>query len=458
MPAAESLAFTGYQSSANRIWIVTDYIYYYDLDTNTFKQDGTLPITLYVVNAQCSSPWGDTGIMFVNYGYLYYFKYSRTSVSEVTTLPYNRDAPCIAVDNLNNPRYIFITGGVDYSNEESIRIQIYDYTNHNWIYPNSNQPGAPYLNHARGKHACTVFDNYLYVFGGSYDYNTYTYTVQYNEKLDVSDPYALSTKTWDASVQYISNNNVYFHRAVSDTNYKLIYLIGGRDSIDGSSSKNIQIYDPSQNKMTLISSSSMRLHTGRSSPGVIMANNRIYVFGGSDSNSYSYSSWEYSNIMSLSPTSDPTSIPTTNPTATPTNPTVNPTFNPTSNPTNNPTIIPTANPTQTPTSPTFNPTFNPTLSPTYAYNSTITSFTTTHSKNAFSASWANIQFIILCVVMMICILIMIFLTMYKFSKSQNLHIMKKIQIIAVFHMVGYFLSYLFWLICIIILYNNDENR
>lgn len=122
-----------------------------------------------------------------------------------------------------------------------------------------------------------------------------------------------------------------------------------------------------------------------------------------------------------------------------TSPTLNPTTDPTFNTTFNPTLNPTFNPTL---NPTFNPTFDPTSTPIFVQDT----------------AWTNIQYIILCIVNMIFIGILIFLTICKFSKSDGLKIMKKIRIIAISQMIAYFLSYLFWMICIIILYNDNDNH
>eukprot|EP01084_Bolivina_argentea_P262021 442995_1 len=148
-----------------------------------------------------------------------------------------------------------------------------------------------------------------------------------------------------------------------------------------------------------------------------------------------------------------------------TNQTNNPTISPSINPTINPSNIPSNSPTNIPSesvSSTVNiiSTFIP-----YSTLSTFTSFSESISTIVtdeiiyYNATWENKHYFWLSMVMIICIGILIFMTIHKFfGRSEGSDILKKIRFIALFQMFGFFLSYLSWMICILILYNNNNNH
>ena len=167
--------------------------------------------------------------------------------------------------------------------------------------------------YGRSGHACAVHDDYLYVFGG-----VQSAAVQSNDRMYIGDVTNIASYTWQA-LPYIVGNNVYFQRAVVNTMSNFIYLIGGRDDINGIPSDWVQVFDPTTLDIELVS---VPLSVGRSSPAAIFVEDyqRIFIFGGVDADGNELASWEYSNILGTTkdPTSQNTVFPTISPTVIPT--------------------------------------------------------------------------------------------------------------------------------------------
>eukprot|EP01084_Bolivina_argentea_P171880 297766_1 len=121
-----------------------------------------------------------------------------------------------------------------------------------------------------GKHACIVYNNYLYVFGGA--------NVASNERIYIGNMGNINAYSWQY-IDYNSGSNTYYHRAVVDNLYNQIYLIGGRDYCcsGGTASRGIQIFDIPSMTMTLINTGVAIINNGRSSPAVILIQNKIYT-------------------------------------------------------------------------------------------------------------------------------------------------------------------------------------
>eukprot|EP01084_Bolivina_argentea_P011052 20651_1 len=322
-PHEHSTLFIGYQPSSDRIWLVggsTELVMSYNIGAQNWTDHGTFStsLTIGTVNAQSYAQWGDNSLVFVNAGRLRQFSFNTIALTSFNKqLPYNREAPCVAAIYNN---WIFATGGIVVStdietkNQESDLFQIWNNNAVSWSQ-------GPTMKSGRTKHACAIHNNYLYVFGGSYytSYNAYDRTT--SERIYLGNLPNLGS--WSDDIDYIPDSNVYFQKAVVDNLYNQIYLIGGRDwcCSGGTASRGVQIYDVETNTMELDNGAG-RLNTGRSSPSVILINNRIYVFGGSnDAGSGSYATWEYSNILTFAPTGvtiSPTPAPTLNPTPSPT--------------------------------------------------------------------------------------------------------------------------------------------
>eukprot|EP01084_Bolivina_argentea_P285769 490115_1 len=244
--------------------------------------------------------------------------------------------------------------------------EIYDIINLRWTI------GQP-LPRNRRYAACATISDYVYLYGGKNIYADASITDI--DRIYIGNMTSIATQPWEPSVATMNGFNTNFAKAVVSND--LVYIMGGVNITDGRDGI-IQVMDINANMYTI----SVKLNTYRSSPGVIIVNNVIYIFGGS-TDIGNTDSFEYSNVLTFAPTNHPTyttNTPTSNPTYTPTSyptshpttstPTSNPTYAPTnhpstSNPTSYPTIQPTKYPSHNPTiQPTMYPSVNPTLQPT----------------------------------------------------------------------------------------------
>eukprot|EP01084_Bolivina_argentea_P207669 354276_1 len=371
MPAAEFALFTAYEAAEDKIWLVggeNQVIWSYNIATNNFSNYGQLSIELKA-DSQCSVQWNQS-IYFVNNGMLREFLFNTAQIGTFNApLPYSRTSTCVAA---LYPHYIFVTGGIITSssdpesslNEESKYFQIYNYATAQWIVQR-----GPNMLSGRGYHACVVHNNWLYVFGGL-AYSTLLdqwSTRQNSEKIYIGTMNNISAQTW-STINYLSDSNQYYHRAVVHSLYNQIYLIGGNHLtflglLEAASAK-VQVYDPETDNIEIIQSPQFTI--SRSSTAAIIQNNILYIFGGSTTSGTSTNSWTYSNLLTLAPTTSPTFSPSKSPTITTTFPTKFPTQSPTKFPTTSPSTSPTSLtnvPTESPTDGTSNPTTQPTLLP-----------------------------------------------------------------------------------------------
>eukprot|EP01084_Bolivina_argentea_P207668 354275_1 len=326
MPVAEATLFIAYEAEADRIWLVgggnanvkggDNKIWSYNVATNNFSDYGELSITLGVINSQCSVQWGSS-IYFVTDGFLNQFLFNTAQVGTFnSSLIYPREAPCVAA---LFPDYIFTTGGIIISNtdtesisgDDSKYFQIYNHSTSHWT-------TGPNMLYSRSTHACIVHNNWLYVFGGMAVFK-YLNTIDsyasrtHSEKIYVGDVNNIASESW-TQIDYLSGSNEFYQRAVVHDLYNQIYLIGGRDTYDGfTASKKVQVYDIPSDTIEIVSS--VKLNYGRSSTAAIIQNDVLYAFGGAGTYTTSFTkSWEYSNLLTLSPTTSPTKFPTKAPT------------------------------------------------------------------------------------------------------------------------------------------------
>ncbi len=116
-----------------------------------------------------------------------------------------------------------------------------------------------YLPHANLYFSSAVYNNLIYVMGGSLYFNFLPYV----------DVYHPGTNLWNSASDMISPAN--YSSAVVANGF--IYVIGGND---GNFSKRVRKYDPVSDSWYIRSD----LQTARSLFGAAYANNCIYVFGG----------------------------------------------------------------------------------------------------------------------------------------------------------------------------------
>eukprot|EP01084_Bolivina_argentea_P011053 20659_1 len=287
-PHEHSTLFIGYQPSSDRIWLVggsTELVMSYNIGAQNWTDHGTFStsLTIGTVNAQSYAQWGDNSLVFVNAGRLRQFSFNTIALTSTNKqLPYNREAPCVAAIYNN---WIFATGGNTDRSISSNSFQLWDDNALSW-------KQGPYMKNSRAKHACAIHDNYLYVFGGVYYVSGNGYARTKSERIYLGNLPTLGS--WSYNIDYKGGSNVYYQKAVVDNLYNQIYLIGGRDwcCSGGTASRGVQIYDVETNTMELDNGTG-RLNIGRSSPSVILINNRIYVFGGLNTAGSSYATWEY---------------------------------------------------------------------------------------------------------------------------------------------------------------------
>ena len=342
LPSAASALIAGYDSTTRRIWLLvglgtgTNNIWYYSIDDNSFTNTtNTLP---YAVDTGAQRyPFVSVlskhvriviHYLIISHSYtqmgriIYYAAYKDASL--VYTIQkfdmstglvdtkwdsesnnaypiQNRAGPCLA----NDGRYIFVIGG-DAGDVAGSQTQYYDTINDEWV---TNQN----IKTTRARASCIVTEdkNTLYIFGGTWDGKTPT-SITDNvcniettiEKLDISDKTNINTisaTSWnyvyDGSKMFILGDygNNYWSRAVAYDGF--IYLIGGRNRYTNPSAA-VTFLDPSVDDVQFPESST----TARSSPGVVVADGRIYSFGGTIGPVWS-ATWERSNILTDAPTS-----------------------------------------------------------------------------------------------------------------------------------------------------------
>eukprot|EP01084_Bolivina_argentea_P278469 475743_1 len=323
MPNSQDFLFAGYDSTVNRIWLIgyQNRKWYYNITGNYFSNVGTLPVSGLDSWSQGSTQLA-TSMWFAQGVNIYEFDLTLGEMIG-TSSPFansNVQSPCFA----NNGEYIFLVAGQSSGNANTgtTIFQGYDTISGSWFVGDS-------LNARRHSLACNVSPDgkYLYAFGG-FSGGSIQNTIERIDITNMNDVESGSV-TW-ITTPLRMKANYFYHRSVVDSVNNLIYLFCGRVAVASAREARIQIIDLSTQTNHL---SSVSLNTARSFGATIMVKQRIYVFGGYETNN-KLRTWEYSNIMTYdptpSPTPNPTPSPTDNPTpSTPTADTVTPTQSPT---------------------------------------------------------------------------------------------------------------------------------
>ncbi|HEY9059584.1 MAG TPA: kelch repeat-containing protein [Pseudobacteroides sp.] len=199
---------------------------------------------------------------------------TEDSLKSVTEMTYARkNAGAVLVEGK-----IFAFGGIGINNTTLKSVEKYDPLRKQWVKRTDNIPWADLLQ-AKSNFAASAVNSQIYIFGGSSDGATIKSCEIYNTKDD---------QTFNSS-ELITENNIpdglirQDHTAVL-VNGK-IYIIGGR-KWDASLNKfvylnSIYVFNPDTRSFTL---SNYVLNTSRSSFGVNVVDDKIYIYGGMTNN------------------------------------------------------------------------------------------------------------------------------------------------------------------------------
>eukprot|EP01084_Bolivina_argentea_P285768 490113_1 len=300
MPSAFSQYQCGYDSVHNRIWLINgrkdnpqpDEVFYYDISSQTFANNPShyLPFTITEsISAQSYTQIGSI-LYFVYNNALQKFNLTSGSIiGNIPLLTTPNEAPCIVS---THHQYILIMGGENEATSPFTGFnyfEIYDIINLRWTI------GQP-LPRNRRYAACATISDYVYLYGGKNIYADASITDI--DRIYIGNMTSIATQPWEPSVATMNGFNTNFAKAVVSND--LVYIMGGVNITDGRDGI-IQVMDINANMYTI----SVKLNTYRSSPGVIIVNNVIYIFGGS-TDIGNTDSFEYSNVLTFAPTNHPT--------------------------------------------------------------------------------------------------------------------------------------------------------
>eukprot|EP01084_Bolivina_argentea_P048904 90019_1 len=274
---------------------------------------------------------------------------------ENITIPVSVPAGCLAFSD----NYLFVSGGYKNGLFDSLNtFQIFHITSMTWL---SN---TPQMNDARCLHACVTHpvNKRLYVIGGEGGICASTFDVVWLdtiESINIGNIDNITNERW----VYIDRLMYAADRAQAIIFGQNIVVLGGYYRDSNNSNHYVDEVQVINIEDGTVSSNGLMANAEFGSAAIIV-DKTIYAFSGycpcSGLSCYcEYNTWQYTNLLTMGPTSSPTAYPT--------NPTLNPTLHPAEYPTTNPTIdpTPTKNPTYIPTNvPTYIPTTNPTIDPT----------------------------------------------------------------------------------------------
>eukprot|EP01084_Bolivina_argentea_P095337 171427_1 len=344
----------------------------YNISDNTFKDRGSnVLMSKFDIygNSQYYTQINHTFYFITTTSMIYQYDLIIDDFNDVAQIPTDKlvsSYGCLAATN----DLLFVVGGIEpvqgnkglYSNT----LRIYNISSHEWTIRSN-------MSTARAKHSCVVdpIRNRLYVIAGTNDPNGIN-TLASVDRIAIDTIYSANWNFW-ANLRY----GVIYSRAIYYAD-SIIVIGGAFLPLPLLETTAVQIVDCINSQKI---SNSVSLTYGIYGTAAIIANNKIYAFGGADSISR-VDTWQYTDLHTSAPTNEPTvspsiypsyspsKIPTNNPTSVFTNkPTVSPsiylTYSPTKNPSDNPSTLPTLTPNTTPSeSPTINPTQAPSTYPT----------------------------------------------------------------------------------------------
>ena len=319
------------------------------------------PCTQYVNNGfNIRYPtYGDSIYGLSDWGYyLMIYNISTHQTKNYTT--YNSQLPSVLSDGcmVIEKDIIYIIGGNDYYGSESSTVYSYNINTDTWSTLQAT------LNLPRYNSGCVAWNQrntVLFVFGGK---NTYLLTPTI-EMMFINYQYQwiLQQETMSLARQG--------HECIYHPTSMYIYCIGGLyQYYPNTATDRVDVYNfdldnninDASNTIQLIDT--LSLNIPRWIPSVIIIQDHLFVFGGSNGKNGSTS------IEMLSLTSSPTNTPSNSPTAIPSmapsfSPSIAPSHSPTALPTNAPSLAPSHKPSKTPTNaPSIAPSTAPSAIPT----------------------------------------------------------------------------------------------
>eukprot|EP01084_Bolivina_argentea_P094334 169584_1 len=303
LPAPRSSQVIGYNAPDDTVWMLGGFTATIGYDNAVWSFDLTMqqftihtPLT-YTIHCGSQTYTQINNIIYFNLdGNIGTFdmdtEINEYPSSKIPSMSYYTESGCLTTDG----KHLFLLGGSDWN----AYFQIFDTFTNLWSI------GPPMTPTGRYRTTCHVIDDFLYVFGGTYpDDNTFLDTVI---KIYIANMQNINSYSWNTISDTLITPTGY-QRSVRFGN--LIYLIGG--TIAGPTYINdVYVLNPISDTILTVPP----MNNIRSSAASIVADARIYVFGGYDNTGTDRvtNSWEVTNIM---PSSAPTPAPTNNPTFSP---------------------------------------------------------------------------------------------------------------------------------------------
>eukprot|EP01083_Nonionella_stella_P288061 980443_1 len=221
---------------------------------------------------------------------------------------YSTDQPHNGCMSNINTEYIVITGGGSSAIPFLYNMRIFDLSSESWS-------EGPQLNDGRRNHGCEVVNNRAYVIGG---YGAGS-SIEY---IDVSNMNDINSNSWTLFTDTITSRNV-----MSTVVYnEFIYVIGG----DMDLANGMEVINTLTNRVVdTLSTQVIPTYEGTKylDGAVVTTLDTIYMFGGYNTNTYQYASFQSSVSKapydfrvpaSKSPSKTPTEAPSKTPTESPT--------------------------------------------------------------------------------------------------------------------------------------------
>eukprot|EP01083_Nonionella_stella_P189956 703631_1 len=290
--------------------------------TNTITQDKALRSILILTKSQILEP-----ISYLHNHQAEEVSFGRNKHTLSTSLRTQYHPPSIRLISphtnfgstsclASSDAFLFVVGGEDSSYNLLYSVQMLSLSTYSWT---SNPPS---MQRARHSHACLVYNEHLWAFGGRSNAITGEEDPS-NERIQTTN---IAQNTW----YFVGSLTSGLKQIRAVPWYDTIYIVGGHD---GSSEHDwVHLVNAKTGAVTL---SPDRLPWLCDYAAPIIVNGILYVFGCAGDE------WAYYTLPSASSTTkDPTTRPTLNPTQRPTpSPTGQPTPNPTKNPTHAPVIV-----------------------------------------------------------------------------------------------------------------------